>query len=55
VARGEQVYWTTMKGLVQDIKKYKEINELHSLFKKILQARLLIRAWCDLEIRLHLS
>lgn len=42
VARGEQVYWTTMKGLVQDIKKYKEINELHSLFKKILQARLLI-------------
>lgn len=41
-AQGEPVYWTTMKGLVTDIKLAKEKNELHLLFKRILQSRLLI-------------
>jgi DNA replication protein DnaC len=41
-ARGEVVYWTTMKGLVGDIQRAKEKNELHILFKKILQSSLLI-------------
>jgi DNA replication protein DnaC len=41
-AQGEAVYWTTMKGLVKDIKTSKEKNELHFLFKKILQSKLLI-------------
>jgi len=42
VANGESVYWTTMKNLVQEIKKHKELNLLHVLFKKILQSRLII-------------
>ena len=42
VHEGHGVYWTSMKRLCEDIRSYKERNDLSTLFKRILNSKLWI-------------
>lgn len=42
VYQGHGVYWTSMKRLCEDIRIYKDRNDLSTLFKRILSAKLWI-------------
>lgn len=42
IYKGHSVYWTSLKRLIEDVRKAKEKNELSTLFRKILTSHLWI-------------